>query len=64
MPRVVAPLPANGTLVRLPPDRHLLPVPVTALLPPRTGRCARQRMTRATGRAIPILTINHRLMPN
>ncbi|VWC09459.1 hypothetical protein [Burkholderia metallica] len=64
MLRVVAPLPANGTLVRLPPDRHLLPVPVTALLPSRTGRCARQRMTRTAGRTIPIPTIKRGLMPN
>ena len=40
----VAPLLANGKLVRLLPDWHLPPAPVTALLPSRTGRSARQRV--------------------
>ncbi|AOI84781.1 LysR family transcriptional regulator [Burkholderia cepacia] len=40
----VAPLLANGRLVRLLPDWHLPPAPVTALLPSRTGRSARQRV--------------------
>ncbi|KAB0642527.1 LysR family transcriptional regulator [Burkholderia latens] len=39
----VAPLLASGKLVRLLPDWHLPPAPVTALLPSRTGRSARQR---------------------
>ncbi|KVA05801.1 LysR family transcriptional regulator [Burkholderia latens] len=40
----VAPLLASGKLVRLLPDWHLPPAPVTALLPSRTGRSARQRI--------------------
>ncbi|AOJ15176.1 LysR family transcriptional regulator [Burkholderia vietnamiensis] len=40
----VAPLLASGKLVRLLPDWHLPPAPVTALLPSRTGRSARQRV--------------------
>ncbi|WP_425129754.1 LysR family transcriptional regulator [Burkholderia stabilis] len=40
----VAPLLANGKLVRLLPGWNLPPAPVTALLPSRTGRSARQRI--------------------
>ncbi|WP_242462083.1 LysR substrate-binding domain-containing protein, partial [Pantoea agglomerans] len=40
----VAPLLASGKLVRLLPGWHLPPAPVTALLPSRTGRSARQRV--------------------
>lgn len=40
----VAPLLASGKLVRLLPDWRLPPAPVTALLPSRTGRSARQRV--------------------
>ncbi|WP_081081626.1 LysR family transcriptional regulator [Burkholderia stagnalis] len=40
----VAPLLANGKLVRLLPDWHLPSAPVTALLPSRTGRSGRQRI--------------------
>ncbi|KVT70403.1 LysR family transcriptional regulator [Burkholderia ubonensis] len=40
----VAPLLANGKLVRLLPDWRLPSAPVTALLPSRTGRSVRQRI--------------------
>ncbi|AOK20616.1 LysR family transcriptional regulator [Burkholderia cepacia] len=40
----VAPLLANGRLVRLLPDWRLPSAPVTALLPSRTGRSVRQRI--------------------
>ncbi|AOK37398.1 MULTISPECIES: LysR substrate-binding domain-containing protein [Burkholderia] len=40
----VAPLLANGKLVRLLPGWNLPAAPVTALLPSRTGRSARQRV--------------------
>ena len=40
----VVQLRANGKLVRLLPDWHLPPAPVTALLQSRTGRSARQRV--------------------
>lgn len=40
----VASLLTSGKLVRLLPDWHLPPAPVTALLPSRTGRSIRQRI--------------------